>query len=87
MQLINNIFFFDKKGRRTNVFPKHELKSENGQIITGYYKDYDFQVRAYFWTGQALEEVHLYSSEVEMNLLLHKTTSYSNNCQKKQCII
>lgn len=64
--------FFDKKGKRTDVLPKHELKSENGQIITGYYKDYDFQVRAYFWTGQSLEEVQLYSSEVEMNILLHQ---------------
>lgn len=64
--------FFDVKGSKASDAPKAELISHDGHIIHGHYKDYDFKIRAYHWTGQALEEVQLYSSEVEMNLLLHQ---------------
>lgn len=68
----NQYRFNDLKGKKIDDFPVEKLINENGQIITGHYKDYDFEVRAYKWTGKELEEIKLYSSEVEMNVLLRQ---------------
>lgn len=62
--------FSDKKGAKLSDMPKAELVGEAGNIIYGHYKDYDFRIHAYRWTGQALEDIQLYSSEVELNMVL-----------------
>ena len=68
----NQYRFYEVKGKKKADYPDEKLINVNGQIITGCYKDYDFEVRAYKWTGKELEEIKLYSSEVEMNLLLRQ---------------
>lgn len=59
------------KGKNKKVLSS-SLIGKDGHIIYGHYKDYDFAVRAYKWTGKELEELKLYSSEVEMNVLLRQ---------------
>ncbi|MGE7942222.1 hypothetical protein ACQKNB_09055 [Lysinibacillus xylanilyticus] len=64
--------FFEEKSAKNNETPKAELMGKDGHVIHGHYRDYDFAVRAYKWTGSAFEEIKLYSSEVEMSLLLYE---------------
>ncbi|MFW7186712.1 MULTISPECIES: hypothetical protein [unclassified Lysinibacillus] len=64
--------FFEEKSAKNNEPPEAELIGKDGHIIQGHYRDYDFIVRAYKWTGSVFEEIKLYSSEVEMSLLLYE---------------
>lgn len=60
-----------------------DYMDEQGQYIKGYYKDYDFEVRAYRWTGETLDEVKLYSSEVEMNRTLAEAELFVEDLPKE----
>ncbi|MEK3934312.1 hypothetical protein MKY41_03255 [Sporosarcina sp. FSL W7-1349] len=62
---------------------KADYMDELGQFIHGHYKDYDFEVRAYKWTGEVLEELSLYSSEVEMNRALAEAGLSIENLPKE----
>ncbi|WP_338754489.1 hypothetical protein [Bacillus sp. FJAT-52991] len=64
--------FFEEKSAKNNEPPQSELIGKDGHVIHGHYKDYDFIVRAYKWTGSVFEEIKLYSSEVEMSVLLYE---------------
>lgn len=75
--------FSDIKGAKSDEFHKAELVSDEGNVIHGHYKDYDFKIHAYRWTGQALEDIQLYSSEVELNIVLYEQGIFLENLPKE----
>ncbi|PJK16938.1 hypothetical protein CQS04_07225 [Chryseomicrobium excrementi] len=75
--------FLDKKGARFDSIPNDEYLNDDGNVIVGTYKDYVFRVHAYQWTGKALEDIKLYSSEVELNMVLSKAGLSVENLPKE----
>lgn len=74
-------YYYDKNSE-LHYPPKITRMNNEFQYITGEFKKYQFEIRAYRYTGEGLCDINLYSSEAEMlmkllaeNIRIEKLTS------------